>query len=148
MTPWQAAFGQAPKGSMNNLTPNIIFPLAQMYTEGLVCDKYCVGMLLSLPLWGPYTLTGATWVSNVMCGSIIRTMCRIDTQPEPWLLQLLFAGSLQDDTCHLHIPHQAMQTVIEAFRRSAAIRVTCLWGLLCLPVCDSSKAAFHARDEI
>lgn len=133
MTPRQAAFGRALKGSMNNLTPNIIFPLAEMYTKGPVCVQYCVWRLLSLLCECPIRWQAATSVSNVMCGSIIRTLCRTDTQPETWLLQLHFAGSLQYETCHLHIPPppKAMETVIEAFLRSAAIRVTCLWGLLC-----------------
>lgn len=79
-----------------------------------------------------------------MCGSIIRTVCWTDTQPETWLLQLHFAGSLQYETCHLHIPPQAVQTVIEAFLSSAAVRLTCLWELLCILVCDRSQATFHA----
>lgn len=77
--------GQAMKGSMNNLTPNIIFPLAVMYTEGglhAMCvwaDTREVSIhFLCVPLYAERWLFQRC---NVMCGSIIRAVGMTDTQP-------------------------------------------------------------------
>lgn len=77
--------GQAMKGSMNNLTPNIIFPLAVMYTEGglhVMCvwaDTREVSIhFLCVPLYAERWLFQRC---NVMCGSIIRAVGMTDTQP-------------------------------------------------------------------
>lgn len=47
MTLQQPRLGQAMKESMNNLTLNIIFPMAVMYTEWAACAyDVCVQVLL------------------------------------------------------------------------------------------------------
>lgn len=64
---WHRDKQPALKGSMNNLTPNIIFPLAGMYTEGLVCSKYCVWMRLPCGFVRPCTLECDAWEYNQKC---------------------------------------------------------------------------------
>jgi len=71
------------KGSMNNLTPNIIFPLAVMYTQtpasdvGVCCSLYChfhFAVALYAERW-------QFQQCNVMCGSVIGAVGMTDTQP-------------------------------------------------------------------
>ncbi len=79
--------GQAMNGSMNNLTPNIIFPLAVMYTERLACARdvcVCADTRAVCILHFVYALYAEKWLfqqCNVMCGSIIRAVGMTDTQP-------------------------------------------------------------------
>lgn len=78
---------------MNNLTPNIIFPLAVMYTEGLAClSDVCVSVVvcrdtfaMCIHLHFVHALYAERWLfqqCNVVCGSIIRAVGITDTQPE------------------------------------------------------------------
>lgn len=74
------------KGSMNNLTPNIIFPLAVMYTErpASAPDVCLLEILEQHVLRSVYALYAERWLfrqCNVMCGSIIRAVGMTDTQP-------------------------------------------------------------------
>lgn len=108
MTVRQAAFRRAPKDQW------IIEPLTSYFPRQKCIQKdlcVCVFVLSVLPgcfylcfCAYPVCRHAATSVSNVMCGSIIRTVCGTDTQHETWLLQLHFAGSLQYETCHLYVP--------------------------------------------
>lgn len=73
------------KRSMSNLTPNIIFPLAVMYTERRARARYvCVYPRVCIHLQSAYALYAERWLfqqCDVMCGSIIRAVGMTDTQP-------------------------------------------------------------------
>lgn len=138
-----SSLGPALKGSMNNLTHNIIFPLAEMYTEGLVCFKYCAWLLLPSAFgFGIPVLWQA--VASVMWGRRVGCVCRTDTQPESCLLDSHFTGTLQYETCHLSSPPKQSKLWLKRFRgasRPAACQP------FVPPTGQRSQAAFHARGQ-
>lgn len=129
------------KRSMNNLTPNIIFPLAVMYTEELAClSNVCVCSVMCIcfchvplpsfcacPFCWEVALSPVQcvmWEYYLSCGYNRQTAWELTS----WSCILLAVSNMRPVTS---ASLQAMQTVIEAFLRGVTIKGTRLWGLLC-----------------
>lgn len=130
------------KGSMNNLTPNIIFPLAVIYTENqhvhVMCvpARVCVSTFISCTL---YMLRGGYFGNIMWCVWALSELWVWQTHsPRAELPGIAFCwlSPIWDlSPCSL----QAMQTMIEAFLWSVTIKGACLWGFLCFCLCTCMR---------
>lgn len=144
--------GQAMKRSMNNLTPNIIFPLAVMYTGGLVClSDVCVYSVVCrcfchvcppsfyarLVHWKVAfsPVQYVMWECYQSCGCNRHSAWELTS----WSSILLAVSSMRPVTS---TSLQAMQTVIEAFLRSVTIKSTCF--CVFISFCTMGICRFHA----